>query len=492
MVRPFKPLKRQSFSMPNNDRGAMPSQQPTYPPLLRTPIEEMGIQQEQPIQREDQKQPLQSQEANNKRLYQQKMTVIADEMKDEDTQTIEAIRQKINEQVRTTIGLLDRKDTAEGKEEIRKIITQTFYNMAPFAMRRKAEHYIQLFYNDLCGLGPLQPLLNEPTISEITVYGPDCIWIEEHGVERMVDVKFRDQEHVMDIIQRIVSPIGRKIDLMEPVVDAFLDDGSRVNVAIPPIAVHGPYISIRKFVPQMDIDEICARGTFQEEIKEVLRCIAEGSLNICISGGTGSGKTTILNAICRYIPRENEALVTIEDTLELDLDHPKVRSLLTRGANIEGKGEVTASMLVKNALRMKPTRIIVGEVRDAVVLDCFNAMNSGHPGSLFSIHCNKPEDLPERIELMSGLPKESIHPQVAKIIHIVVQVNRLKDGRRRMTHISQFMGYENGKVQIQHLFEYDYEKDRLVRTKHPFRFEKELLEQKIEIPRILKEVGTDA
>jgi pilus assembly protein CpaF len=400
---------------------------------------------------------------------------------------LEETRQKINQALMAVPGLLDRKDTEEGKAEIKRLISTTFYNAVdlPNQIRKEANTHIEAFYNDICGFGPIQPLLNNPNITEIKVNGPSVIRIEEDGAERTVDeIRFRDREHLMDIIQRIVSPIGREVNIRNPIEDAFLPDGSRVNIIIDPIAVKGPYLTIRKFVPQLTIEELCRRGAFREEIIPVLEATAKCALNTCVSGGTGGGKTTLLNAIARFIP-ETESLITIEDTLELDLHHPDVRSLLTRPAGIEGNGEITAKQLVKASLRMKPKRIIVGEARDSVIDDCFAAMNTGHPGSMFSAHANSPEELPERVEFMSEKPRESILSAFGKTMNMVYQVNQLPGGRRRMTHISQICGYQNGNVVVENLFEYDYDLDRLVRTAVPFHYEKQMRDRKIEIPAIL-------
>jgi pilus assembly protein CpaF len=400
---------------------------------------------------------------------------------------LEETRQKVNQALINVQGLLDRKDTEEGKAEIKRIISQTFYNAAdlPYSLRKNANFYIEAFIHDICGFGPIQPLLNNPNITEIKVNGPLIIRIEENGAERTLEeIRFRDREHLMDIIQRIVSPIGREVNIRNPIEDAFLPDGSRVNIIIDPIAVKGPYLTIRKFVPQLTIEELCRRGAFTEDIIPVLEATAKCALNTCVSGGTGGGKTTLLNAIARFIPA-TESLITIEDTLELDLHHPDVRSLLTRPAGFEGTGEITATQLVKASLRMKPKRIIVGEARDSVIDDCLAAMNTGHPGSMFSAHANSPEELPERVEFMSEKPRESILSAFGKTMNMVYQVNQLPDGRRRMTHIAQICGYQNGNVVVENLFEFDHDQDRLVRTNVPFRYEKQMRDRRIEIPSIL-------
>jgi pilus assembly protein CpaF len=420
------------------------------------------------------------------KTIQRSVPVNGEEPTADQTDYLEETRKKINQVLIGNQELLDRKDTEDGKTEIKRLISQAFYNTTdlPFPIRKEANLHIEQFFNDICGFGPIQGLLNSPTITEIKVNGPSLIRVEENGVERVVENRFRDREHLMDIIQRIVSPIGRKVSLMSPIEDAFLPDGSRVNVIIDPIAVKGPYLSIRKFVPQLTIDELCRRGAFDEDIIPVLEATAKCALNTCVSGGTGGGKTTLLNAIARFIP-ENESIISIEDTLELDLHHPDVRSLLTRPANVEGKGEVTAAQLVKASLRMKPKRIIIGEVRDEVVNDCLSAMNTGHPGSMFSIHANSPEELPERVEFLSSKPRDSILSAFGKIINIVFQVNQLPDGRRRMTHIAQICGYQKGNVVVENLFEYDYDQDRLIRTAIPFHYEKHMRDRRIEIPSIL-------
>ena len=313
---------------------------------------------------------------------------------------------------------------------------------------------------------------------------------EENGIERLVEVKFRDREHLMDIIDRIVSPIGRRVDASSPIVDAYLPDKSRVNIVLDPIAVTGPFLTIRKFVQQMTIEELVRRETFPAEIIPVFKMVAESALNFIVSGGTGGGKTTILNAIARYIPHD-QSIVTIEDVLELDLQHPKVRSLITRPANIEGKGAITAKQLLINTLRMKPKRIVIGEVRDEVIDEALRAMNTGHPGSPFSIHANSPDELPETVEYLSPRSRDSILSRFGKTVQIIIQVNQLDDGtgRRRVTHISQVKGYQKGQVIIENLFEYDYGTDQLIRTNLPFYYAEKLKKKRIEVPEILLQVG---
>jgi len=314
--------------------------------------------------------------------------------------------------------------------------------------------------DEVLGLGPLEPLLADPTISEIMVNKPNQIYFERKGVLHVSERSFRDEDHIMRIIEKIVSPIGRRIDESSPMVDARLADGSRVNCIIPPLAIDGPTITIRKFSKDpLQVDDLIAYGSLTREIAQFLQACVASKLNVVISGGTGSGKTTLLNVMSSFIP-SGERIVTIEDPTELQLRQPHVVRLETRPPNIEGKGSVATRELVRNSLRMRPDRIIVGEVRSGEAFDMLQAMNTGHDGSLTTVHANTPRDALARIEnmvLMSGfeLPIRAIREQIASAVQLVVQVARLRDGSRRVTQCSEITGMEGQVVTMQDIFTFE-------------------------------------
>jgi pilus assembly protein CpaF len=314
--------------------------------------------------------------------------------------------------------------------------------------------------HELFGLGPLEPLLADPGISDILVNGPESIYIERRGKLEVTNVAFKDNEHLMRVIERIVSSVGRRIDESSPMVDARLQDGSRVNAIIPPLSIDGPVLSIRRFgaepLRMATLIENCA---LTKEIAEMLEMCVRARLNVVISGGTGAGKTTLLNALSAYIP-ENERIVTIEDSAELQLQQPHVVRLETRPPNIEGRGEVTQRDLVRNALRMRPDRIVIGEVRGGEAIDMLQAMNTGHDGSLTTIHANTPRDALSRLETMiqmtgMRLGERAMRQQVAAAIEIVLQVARLSDGSRRITSISEITGMEGETITMQEIFQFE-------------------------------------
>ena len=320
---------------------------------------------------------------------------------------------------------------------------------------------IQEVTDDILGHGPLEPLLRDPEISEIIVNGPHRIYVERQGKLRRTDVAFESEEHLRRVIDKIVARVGRRVDESSPMVDARLPDGSRVNAVVPPIAIDGSSLTIRKFsIDPLTADDLVSFGTFTADVRTLLESAVNGRLNILISGGTGSGKTTTLNVLSSFIPHD-ERIVTVEDAAELQLQQDHVVRLESRPANIEGRGAVSIRDLVRNALRMRPDRIIVGEVRDAAALDMLQAMNTGHDGSLTTVHANSPRDALSRIEtmcLMSGveLPARSIREQIGSAIHLIVQQARLRDGSRRITHITEVVGLEGETVTTQDLFTYDY------------------------------------
>jgi pilus assembly protein CpaF len=311
--------------------------------------------------------------------------------------------------------------------------------------------------DEILGLGPLEPLLADPTITEIMVNGPREVYVERGGLLYLTDAIFRDEAHIMRIIDRIVSPLGRRIDESSPMVDARLPDGSRVNAVIPPLAVDSPTVTIRRFSKDpLTVEKLIEFGTLTPELATFLKACVEARINMVVAGGTGSGKTTLLNILSGFIPAR-ERIVTIEDPCELQLRQPHVVRLETRPANIEGKGEVTQRQLVKNALRMRPDRIIVGEVRTGEAFDMLQAMNTGHDGSLTTAHANTPRDALSRIEnmvLMANLelPVRAIREQIASAINMIVQVARLRDGSRRVTHVTEVVGMEGEMITLQDIF----------------------------------------
>ncbi|MEQ8235606.1 MAG: CpaF family protein [Syntrophomonadaceae bacterium] len=311
--------------------------------------------------------------------------------------------------------------------------------------------------DEVIGLGPLEPLLNDEDVTEIMVNGPKQVYIERGGKLYLTNVVFRDDEHVMHIIDKIVSPIGRRIDESQPYVDARLQDGSRVNAIIPPLSLKGPTITIRKFATNpYDINDLMRFGTLTPQMSKFLEAAVKARLNIIISGGTGSGKTTLLNVAASFIPH-NERIVTVEDAAELKLGQEHVVSLESRSVNIEGKGAVTIRDLVRNCLRMRPDRIVVGEVRGGESLDMLQAMNTGHDGSLTTGHANTPRDMLARLEtmvMMAGmeLPVKAIRQQVASAVDLIVHVSRLRDGSRVVTHMTEVLGMEGDTIQLQDIF----------------------------------------
>jgi pilus assembly protein CpaF len=321
---------------------------------------------------------------------------------------------------------------------------------------------VTVLLDDMLGLGPLEPLLAEETVSDILVNGPKQVYVERRGKLELTDVVFRDNAHVMSVATRIVTQIGRRIDESSPLVDARLADGSRVNIIAPPLAIDGTSISIRKFSKKtITLDSMAKTGSISPQMAVVLKIAARSRLNILISGGTGSGKTTTLNAMSQMID-EGERICTIEDAAELQLQQPHVVRLETRPPNLEGKGEITMRDLVKNTLRMRPDRIILGEIRGAEALDMLQAMNTGHDGSLCTIHANRPREALTRLENMVGmsgvnLPAKAARQQIAAAVHMVLQVSRMRDGARRIIAITEIVGMEGEIITTQDLFTYQYE-----------------------------------
>ncbi|HMT41007.1 MAG TPA: CpaF family protein [Sphingorhabdus sp.] len=313
--------------------------------------------------------------------------------------------------------------------------------------------------DELLGLGPLEPLLQDNSITDILVNGPEVVFVERKGVLERVETRFKDDKHLLRIIQKIVSAVGRRVDESSPFVDARLPDGSRVNAIVPPLAVDGSLLSIRKFAKiPINMEKLSELGSVPTPIAEVLKGVVRARRNVLISGGTGSGKTTLLNAMSAFID-ERERIVTIEDSAELQLQQSHVARLETRPPNIEGKGEVTQRDLVKNALRMRPDRIIVGEVRAGEAFDMLQAMNTGHDGSMTTVHANTPRDALSRIEQMIGMSGIDISPrsaraQIASALNVVVQIGRLSDGRRRLLSLSEIVGMEGETITMQEIFRF--------------------------------------
>jgi pilus assembly protein CpaF len=313
--------------------------------------------------------------------------------------------------------------------------------------------------NELLGLGPLEPLLWDDDVSDILVNGPNQVYVERQGKLYLTDVRFNDDQHLMLIIDRIVSQVGRRVDEASPMVDARLADGSRINAIIPPLALDGPSLSIRRFgKKRYTVDDLIDKETVTADMVEFMQAIVKARLNVLVCGGTGSGKTTMLNCMSSFIPSD-ERIVTIEDSAELLLQQPHVVRLETRPPNVEGKGEVTQRELVKNCLRMRPDRIIVGEVRGGEVFDMLQAMSTGHDGSIATVHANTPRDAIQRLEMMmllsgASIPQRAMRQQIASALNLVVHVSRLADGSRKMMKISEITGMEGDMVMMQDLFEF--------------------------------------
>ncbi|WP_028265078.1 CpaF family protein [Arthrobacter sp. MA-N2] len=343
------------------------------------------------------------------------------------------------------------------KDELRAIIDEDEIPLTVLERQRLVQEII----DDVLGLGPLQRYLDEEAVTEIMVNGPDKVYVERAGKLYLTGAKFSDEEHLRRIIERIVTKVGRRIDESSPLVDARLSDGSRVNAIIPPLAVGGSSLTIRKFghVP-LTVENLISFGTMSPEIAELLHACVKGRLNIIVSGGTGTGKTTLLNVLSSFLPPE-ERIITIEDAIELQLQQDHVVRLESRPRNIEGKGEISIRELVRNSLRMRPDRIVIGEVRGGESLDMLQAMNTGHDGSISTVHANSPRDAISRLEtlvLMAGmdLPLRAIREQIASAVNLIVHISRLRDGTRRITHVTEVQGMEGDIVTLQDAFAFDY------------------------------------
>ena len=397
------------------------------------------------------------------------------QVEDKELSTLEygELKSKLHARLLEEIDLdsLTRLDQDTARERIRQFILEIVEReKTPLALSER-EELIGEILDELFGLGPLEPLLADPAISDILVNGSQNVYVERRGLLERTDVTFDDDAHLMRIIDRIVSRIGRRVDESSPMADARLMDGSRVNVIIPPLSLDGPLVSIRRFgTDPLTADNLVENDSLTSEMLKLLSAAVEGKLNILISGGTGSGKTTLLNVLSAFIP-EQERITTIEDAAELQLKQAHVVRLETRPPNIEGKGAILQRQLVMNALRMRPDRIVVGEVRGEEALDMLQAMNTGHEGSLTTVHANTPRDALSRLETMVSmanvsLPDKAIRQQIASAFELVVQVSRLPDGSRKVTTISEITGMEGPTVTMQDLFLFErqgYDEDMKVR-----------------------------
>jgi pilus assembly protein CpaF len=374
------------------------------------------------------------------------------------------IRERIQRTLAQQLGPLlyeELDDADELEQRVRHTLAQLLAaEEAPLAGTDRARISLEVT-DEILGHGPIEPLLRDPSVSEVMVNGPHRIYVERSGQLEEVATSFADEAHLRRVIDRIVSRVGRRIDESSPMVDARLPDGSRVNAVVPPIALDGSTLTIRKFARDpFTVADLVRFGTLTASTAELLRACVRGRLNIVVSGGTGSGKTTTLNVLSGFVPTD-ERIVTVEDAAELQLHQDHVVRLESRPANVEGRGAVTTRDLVRNALRMRPDRIVVGEVRDGAALDMLQAMNTGHDGSLTTLHANTPRDALARLEtmvLMAGLdlPVRAIREQVASAVDLIIQVSRLKDGSRRITHITEVVGMEGEVVTLQDLFVFDF------------------------------------
>ncbi|MDF2234425.1 CpaF family protein [Albimonas sp. CAU 1670] len=357
------------------------------------------------------------------------------------------------------LSIIDKVPEAELRREVAAIAREGLRDMGMVLNAAEAELLTQELIDEVTGLGPLEPLLKDDTVSDILVNGCRQVFVERKGKLVLSGVEFKDDKHLLRVIDKIVSAVGRRVDESQPWVDARLADGSRVNAVVPPCAVDGPLLSIRKFSKSpLSIDRLIAYGAFTEEMAAYLQAVVATRLNVVVSGSTGSGKTTTLNALSSFIAN-NERIATIEDTAELQLQQQHIARMESRPPNVEGKGEVSQRILLKNALRMRPDRIIVGETRGDEVLDMLQAMNTGHDGSMTTVHANSPRDAVGRIEnmmLMSGIeiPLKATRSQIASAVHVIVQVSRLSDGSRRMTHIAEITGMEGEVVAMHDVFRF--------------------------------------
>ena len=358
------------------------------------------------------------------------------------------------------LSILSEMKEEEVKEQIRTVATRLLEQGSVTFNRRERENFVQEIVDEVLGFGPLEPLLQDPSISDILVNGDKQVYVEKEGRLFVTDVEFKDNPHLRHVMDRIVSTVGRHIDESSPMCDARLPDGSRVNAIIPPLAVDYPVLSIRKFRKDaLSVEDLLNRGTMGADVAEVAKACVRARLNVLISGGTGAGKTTMLNIMSAYISHR-ERIVTIEDSAELQLQQPHVVRLETRPPNIEGRGEVTQYELLINSLRMRPDRIILGEVRGREALDMLQAMNTGHDGSMCTVHANSPRDALARLETMVAmgghdLPQSAVRQQISSALDVILQMQRLPDGTRKMTYFTEVLGMEGEIVTMQDIFRFE-------------------------------------
>lgn len=401
---------------------------------------------------------------NQPNVQVQIFATISSETVDNDYQTIKQSVHKIIVEQMTPTEQMVLSAVQQDADEVEQVIGNYVDKVLednPFAVPvSERGRIVSDLRDEMLGLGPIESLLKDPSITEIMVNGPKKVFIERMGKLQLSGVQFHDDAHVMNIIERILSPIGRHIDESTPLVDARLKDGSRVNIIIPPLALCGPCITIRKFAQKaLSVENLISFGTLDRKMADFIKACIQARINILVSGGTGSGKTTTLNVLSSFIP-ENERIVTIEDAAELKLQQTHVVTLESRPANIEGSGQITIRDLVKNALRMRPDRIIVGEVRSGEALDMLQAMNTGHDGSLTTAHANTPRDALSRLEtmvLMAGfeMPVRAIREQISSAIELILQQSRLKDGSRKITYITEVQHMEGDVITTQDLFRFE-------------------------------------
>ncbi|QDG74358.1 CpaF family protein [Janthinobacterium tructae] len=378
-----------------------------------------------------------------------------------DNRSYRELKQRIHSLLLERVDLesMQRLTQEQIRDELRSLVERLLDEEAVVINDVERKNLTRDIRNEMLGFGPLETLLSDPTVSDILVNGHKQVYVERRGKLELTDVVFNDDAHLMKIIDKIVSRVGRRIDESSPMVDARLPDGSRVNAIIPPLAIDGPVMSIRRFsVDPLRLADLVSYASMTPEMAEVLQGLGKAKMNILISGGTGSGKTTMLNVISGFISH-TERIVTVEDAAELQLQQPHVVRLETRPPNIEGKGEVSQRALVRNALRMRPDRIILGEVRGAEALDMLGAMNTGHEGSMATIHANTPRDAITRLENMismaaANLPSKAIRQQISSAISVVVQVSRLIDGKRKVTSIQEITGMEGDVITMQEIFSF--------------------------------------
>ncbi len=377
----------------------------------------------------------------------------------EDRELIEQVQARL---LSENEGPTNRQDPDYYARRIATLITEQIERSGRVVPDRERARLTRLAQSEMLGLGPLEELLADDTVSEIMVNGPDQIWIERNGRLSETALRFNDESHVRRIIDRIISPLGRRCDETTPMVDARLPDGSRINAVIPPLCLNGSTLTIRKFskVP-LKATDLIHRGSASPELMEFLRACVLGRLNIIIAGGTGTGKTTMLNVLSSFIP-ESDRIITIENAAELQLQQRHVVTLESRPSNIEGRGEISMRDLVVNSLRMRPDRIVVGECRSGEALDMLQAMNTGHDGSMTTLHANNPRDAIRRLEtmvMMAGmeLPHRAIREQIASAVHVIVQLERMQDGSRRITHVCEVTGMENDVVSMSDIFLFQHQ-----------------------------------